>query len=60
MDDLRPLERLAQEEMDRIDLEAARAALAEPGGNIPLEQIKNELGLSKTRRTSRGRARRKK
>ena len=45
MEDLRLLERLAREEMDRRDLEDARAALAEPGENIPLEQVKKELGL---------------
>jgi len=45
MEDLRLLERLAREEMDRRDLEDARAALAEPGENIPLEQVRKELGL---------------
>jgi prevent-host-death family protein len=45
IEDLRLLERLAEEEMDRIDLEAAHAALAEPGENISLEQLKKELGL---------------
>jgi len=47
MDDLRLLERLAREEMDRIDLEDARAALreAEEKGTIPLEQARKRLGL---------------
>jgi prevent-host-death family protein len=45
IEDLRLLERLAREEMDRLDLEDARAALAEPGENIPLEVVKKELGL---------------
>jgi antitoxin Phd len=45
IEDLRLLERLAREEMDRLDLEDARAALAEPGENIPLEAVKKELGL---------------
>ena len=47
MEDLRLLERLAQEEMDRIDLEDARAALreAEENGTIPLEEAKKLLGL---------------
>jgi prevent-host-death family protein len=47
IDDLRLLERLAQEEMDRLDLEDARAALAEAGekGTIPLEEVKKRLGL---------------
>ena len=58
MDDLRLLERLAREEMNRIDLEAPGAALAEPGENIPLEQVKAELGLAESARTSKGRSRR--
>jgi prevent-host-death family protein len=45
IEDLRLLERLAREEMDRLDLEDARVALAEPGENIPLEVVKKELGL---------------
>ena len=46
MDDLRLLERLAPEEMDRIDLEDARAALkeAEEKGTIPLRDLMRELG----------------
>ena len=47
IDDLRLLERLAREEMDRLDLEDARAALAEAAkeGTIPLDEAKNRLGL---------------
>ena len=60
IDDLRLLERLAQEQINRVDLEAARAALAEPGENMPLERVKKELGLSEPRRTNRGRARKDK
>jgi len=45
IEDLRLLERLAREEEDRLDIEAARAALAEPGENIPLKQLKKELAL---------------
>ena len=46
MDDLRLLERLAQEEMDRIDLEDARAALkeAKEKGTIPLRDLMRKLG----------------
>ena len=46
IEDLRLLERLAQEEMDRIDLEDARAALkkAEEKGSIPLRDLMRELG----------------
>lgn len=45
IEDLRLLERLAQEEMDRIDLEDARAALkeAEEKGTIPLRDLMREL-----------------
>ncbi len=47
IDDLRLLERLAQEELDRIDLEDARAALAEAEekGTISLEDARKRLGL---------------
>ncbi len=47
IDDLRLLERLAQEEMDRIDLEDARAALreAEEKGTIPLEKARKRLAV---------------
>ena len=46
IEDLRLLDRLAQEEMDRIDLEDARAALkeAEEKGTIPLRDLMRELG----------------
>jgi hypothetical protein len=46
MDDLRLLERLAQEEMDREDLKDARAALKEAAkkGTIPLRDLMRELG----------------
>ena len=46
IEDLRLLERLAQEEMDRIDLEDARAALkeAEEKGTVPLRDLMRELG----------------
>lgn len=45
IEDLRLLERLARDEMKRQDLEDARAALAEPGENIPLESVQKDLGL---------------
>jgi len=46
MDDLRLLERSGRQEMDRIDLEDARAALkeAEEKGTIPLRDLMRELG----------------
>ena len=47
IEDLQLLERLAQEEMDRLDIEAARAALAEAKvkGTISLAAAKKRLGL---------------
>ena len=42
---LHPLERLVEKEADRQDIEAARAAMIEPGENVSLEAIKKELGL---------------
>jgi len=46
IDDLRLLERLAQEEMDRNDIRDARAAIkeAEKKGTIPLRDLMRELG----------------
>ncbi len=47
IEDLRTLERLAREEMDREDLKAARAALEEvrEKGAIPWPEAKKLLGL---------------
>ena len=46
IDDLHILERLSREEIDRIDIEAARAALKEARekGTIPLRDLMRELG----------------
>ena len=46
MEDLRLLERLAQEEIDRGDIADARAALAEAKvkGTIPLKDLIRQLG----------------
>jgi prevent-host-death family protein len=44
-DDFALLQRLRQEEEDRIDNAAADAALAEPGESIPHEVVKADLGL---------------
>ena len=47
IEDLQLLERLSREEMDRLDIEAARAALAEARskGTISLAKAKKRLGL---------------
>ena len=42
--DLKLLEKLAREEMDRQDIEDAHAALAEAGENISIEDLIRELG----------------
>jgi prevent-host-death family protein len=44
IEDLRLLEVLTQEEMDRQDIEDARQALAEGGNSIPLRDFIGELG----------------
>jgi prevent-host-death family protein len=44
IEDLRLLEHLTQEEMDRQDIEDARRALAEGGQKIPLRDLIRELG----------------
>lgn len=36
---------LLEELEDRLDVEDARAALREPGPNIPWEKVKRDLGL---------------
>lgn len=47
IDDLLLLERLSRQELDRIDIEDARAALqeAQEKGTIPLEVARERLGL---------------
>ncbi|MCY3023805.1 MAG: type II toxin-antitoxin system prevent-host-death family antitoxin [Planctomycetota bacterium] len=45
MEDLRLIERLAEEEEDRIDREEARKAKWEPGPNGKWEDLRKELGL---------------
>jgi prevent-host-death family protein len=46
VEDLQLLERLIDEEEDRIDVEEARLILADPTDEgVPLEQVKAELGL---------------
>jgi prevent-host-death family protein len=46
LEDLRLLERLIEQEEDRIDAEEARKALADPGNEaVSWEEAKKELGL---------------
>jgi len=47
VEDLKLLERLIEEEEDRIDLEEVKKALADPRNKktIPLEKVRKELGL---------------
>ena len=45
VEDFELLQRLREEEEDRIDNAAADAALAEPGESIPWEKVKTDLGL---------------
>jgi prevent-host-death family protein len=44
IEDLKLLERLSREEMDRMDIETARAALAERGKNRSMRDLMRELG----------------
>jgi len=50
IEDLRLLERLAREEVERLDIEDARAALqeAKEKGTIPLRELMQELGNSRS------------
>ncbi len=45
MRDLRLLERLIEEEEDRMDLASARKSMEEPGENVPYEQIRKEMEI---------------
>lgn len=52
IEDLRLLERLVEEEEDRVDAEEAKKALAHVGGAVPYDDVRKELGL--TSRSSHG------
>ncbi len=52
IEDLRLLERLVEEEEDRMDAEEAKKAIADAGEAIPYEDVRKELGL--TSRNSHG------
>lgn len=55
IEDLKLLERLIEEEEDRIDLAAARASLAESEESAPLAEVRKRLGLDDGPKTTRGR-----
>lgn len=55
IEDLKLLERLIEEAEDRLDVEAARVALAESDDRIPYAEVRRRLGLDdeqKAKRTS--------
>ncbi len=45
IEDLRLLEKLIEEAEDRLDLEAARAALTESNDHLPYREVRSHLGL---------------
>jgi prevent-host-death family protein len=51
IEDLRLLERLIEDIEDRLDIEAARAALAESGDRIPYAEVRRKLGLEDEQKT---------
>jgi prevent-host-death family protein len=61
MEDLDLLERLTREEMDRCDIEDARAAIAEANqtGTVSLSNAKKILGLQWASRSAVGKGRRR-
>jgi prevent-host-death family protein len=61
IDDLRLLERLIEDAEDRLDIEAARASLAESEDRIPYSAVRRRLGLDDEQETrpTRTRARAK-
>lgn len=54
IEDLRLFERLLEEAEDRIDIEAARAALAESDDRIPLAEVRRRLGRDDGQDAKRG------
>ena len=54
--DLHLLERLIEDIEDRLDVEAARAALAESDDRIPYAEVRRRLGLTDGTKAKRARA----
>ena len=57
LEDLKLLERLIEEAEDRLDVEAARASLAESEDRIPYSAVRRRLGLEDEQETKRTRTR---
>jgi prevent-host-death family protein len=53
--DLKLLERLIEEAEDRLDIEAARTALAESDARIPYAEVRRRLGLADEQEARRSR-----
>jgi prevent-host-death family protein len=56
LEDLKLLGRLIEEAEDRLDVEAARAALAESQDRIPYSAVRRRLGLDDEQKTKPRRA----
>jgi len=56
IEDLRLLERLIEDAEDRLDIRAARDALAESDDRIPLSEVRKRLELDDGKETQRSRA----
>jgi len=57
IEDLKLLERLIEEAEDRLDIEAARTALAESDDRIPYTEVRRRLGLTDEQEARRSRSR---
>lgn len=57
VEDLELLERLIEEEEDRVDIARAEAALAESADRIPYAEVRRRLGLTDGQEARRSRSR---
>jgi prevent-host-death family protein len=53
IEDLKLLERLIEEAEDRLDVNAARVALAESKERLPYAMVRNEMGLDDEQKAKR-------